>query len=241
MMRYRSLRTLGHGVDGPVEEVLADRLGAAPLARRPVAVPAGTPRRRLREASEALARLGHPAIATVADVVDVDDERIQVVRTLGADGTLADRLAAGTFTPEEAVALVATLTDALRAAHGAGVAHGHVCASNVLLADGAALLADFGVAAARAGDDPADLFARDRHDLAELAARIRARVEVAPPAPLPHWRHHPGRPAVTPPPVAGAVATLRPHDRALAGALAFGVGSVMGVTFVLVEALTGRA
>lgn len=169
MSRYQSLRFLGTGPDGAVEEVLPDRLGGEPLARRRVLVPAGPRRLRLCDDAETLARLGHAGIATVVDVVEVDDACIEVVRTLGTDGPLADRapLSAG-----EARGLLGDVAAALGAAHGAGVAHGRVTASNVLLRDGRPLLADFGLREARTGLPVADPFRTDVTDLATTGIEL---------------------------------------------------------------------
>lgn len=248
VVHYRTLRTLGTGAGGWVDEVLPDRLGAEPLARRRAPVPAGPARARLRDQAEALARLGHPAIATVVDLVEVDDDHVEVVRTLGTDGTLADRLAAGPLPTQEADAVVRALEDALAAAHAVGVAHGNVSASNVLARDGGWLLADFGLASA--GDDrsPGDPFATDLDALGELARTLRpAGPAPQPPggraaAALPHWTERPGaRPVPAASGPTPAATARRGPERLVAGALAFGIGGAVGVTFVLVETLTGRA
>ena len=234
MTTYRVLRTIGHGPSGPVEEVLPDRLGAEPLARRRLAVPAGPARRRLRERAEALACAGHPGIATVVDVVDVDEHHVDVVRTLGT-ATLAERMAAGAFSGRAVERIADACTGALRAMHAAGVAHGRIHAGNVLLVGDHVLLADPDLAAEPGTHTPAD----DIDDLARLLAELRSLAPaVQPPAPeptLPHWTEW--RPA----PEHAASPTLALPERALAGALAFGLGTAMGVTFVLAEAVVGRA
>ncbi len=171
MSRYRPLRTIGTGPDGPVEEVAAERLGAGTLARRRAPVPAGPRRHRLRDLSETLARVGHPAIATVVDLVDVDETSIEVLTELGAE-CLADRVARGPLPLHEARSLLRTLAEALAAAHGAGVAHGHVAESNVVLRDGAPLLTDFGLTEARTGRPEAHPFRTDVRDLAALGLRL---------------------------------------------------------------------
>ena len=171
MSRYRTLRTVGIGPDGPVEEVAAERLGAATLARRRAPVPAGPRRDRLRDLSESLARVGHPAIATVVDLVDVDDNSIEVLTEVGTE-CLADRLARGPLPRDEAVSLLRTLGSALVAAHGAGVAHGHVVEANVVLRDGGPLLTDFGLTEARTGRPDAHPSRTDVRDLAALGLRL---------------------------------------------------------------------
>lgn len=189
--RYRSLRPLGTGPDGVVEEVVPDRLGGERLARRRVPVPAGPRRHRLRETAETLARLGHPGIATVVDIVDNDESGIEVLTTLGADGTLADRAASGPMATDDLRALLVAVADALGAAHGAGVAHGHLTAANVLLRDGRPLLADFGLAEARTGRPHAHPFRADVRDLATLGSDLLDPADPSPSGPalrtLLHW------------------------------------------------------
>lgn len=172
MSRYRALRTLGMGPDGPVEEVTTERLGAEDLARRVTPVPAGPRRHRLRDLSESLARLGHAGIATVVDIVDVDDDRIEVLTVVGTDGSLADRVADRPLAPHEVRSLVGALAGALAAAHGVGVAHGHFVETNVLVRAGRPLLADFGLAEARTGRPDAHPFRTDVRDLAAMGARL---------------------------------------------------------------------
>jgi serine/threonine-protein kinase len=231
MNAYRAMRVLGLGPHGPVEEVLPHRLGAEPCARRRLPVPVGPARARLRERAETLARLGHPGLATIIDVVDVDEETVELVRTVG-EATLAERLVAGTVPGPQADRLAAALTDAVQAMHSVGVAHGRITASNVLLAGDHVLLADPDLATD--SPDPA----RDLDDLAALLAELR---HLAPPAPppaagseLPHWT------AWRTPAPAPAGPTIALPERALAGALAFGLGLAMGVTFVLAETITAH-
>lgn len=233
MSDYRVLRVLGHGPHGPVEEVLPHRLGAEPCARRRLPVPAGPVRSRLRERAEALARLGHPAVATVVDVVDVDADAVEVLRTLG-EATLAERVVTGTLSTPEVDRIAAALTDALRSMHSVGVAHGRITAANVLLAGDDVLLADADLATD--APDPA----RDLDDLAALIAELR---RLAPPAPrpaaapdLPHWTAW--RTPATASAPAGATVAL--PERALAGALAFGLGLAMGGAFVVAETVTAH-
>lgn len=179
MSRYQILRPLGTGPDGTVEEVRPDRLGGEPLARRRVPIPAGPRRLRLRDSAETLARLGHAGIATVVDVAEVDESSVEVVRTLGIDGTLADR---GPLPADEARRLLGEVAAALAAAHGAGVTHGHVSAGNVLLRDGHPLLADFGLREARTGLPVADPFRADVRDLATTGAELLDPADASPAA-----------------------------------------------------------
>lgn len=174
MTRYQSVRNLGRGPDGPVDVVVPDRLGGEPLARRRTPVPAGPRRRRLRDTAESLARLGHPGIATVVDLVEIDDDLVEIFTILGTDGSLAERAALGALPAAEIHDLLGALAEALAAAHGAGVTHGHVSAGNVVHRDGRTLLTDFGLHEARTGRPEADPLRRDVVDLADLGTSLLA-------------------------------------------------------------------
>lgn len=101
--------------------------------------------RTLREARSA-ARLAHPCVITVHDVVEHDGlpwivmEFVQG-RTLGqivrSDGPLS---------PARTAEIGLCLLDALRAAHAAGILHRDVKPSNVLIGERRVVLTDFGIA-----------------------------------------------------------------------------------------------
>jgi WD40 repeat protein/serine/threonine protein kinase len=101
--------------------------------------------RTLREARSA-ARLAHPGVVTVHDVVEHDGAPWIIMefvrgRTLGeivrTDGPLA---------PARAAEIGLRLLDALCAAHAAGVLHRDVKPSNVIIGDRRVVLGDFGIA-----------------------------------------------------------------------------------------------
>ncbi|MGB2566893.1 protein kinase domain-containing protein [Micromonospora citrea] len=108
--------------------------------------------RTLREARTA-ARLSHPNVVRLYDVVRVDEHPWIVMeyvpsRTLQAvlDGT-------GPVDPVRAAGIGRALLAALRAAHAAGVLHRDVKPQNVLMAhDGRIMLTDFGLATFEGGD-----------------------------------------------------------------------------------------
>ena len=104
---------------------------------------------RLLRAHGMLRTLWHPSIASVLDVV-VDDGIVGLVTDLVPGTDLRTRLAnEGPLAPAEATEITATLAEALSAAHNAGVVHGDIKPSNVLLplrGNGAVRLTDFSVA-----------------------------------------------------------------------------------------------
>jgi tetratricopeptide (TPR) repeat protein/TolB-like protein len=108
------------------------------------------PERFLREIG-IVARLSHPHILPLYDSGRAGGLLYYVLPYV-AGGSLADRLRIGPPLPvPEALALGREIADALAHAHAHGVLHRDVKPDNILLHEGHALLADFGVARA-AGD-----------------------------------------------------------------------------------------
>jgi serine/threonine-protein kinase len=107
---------------------------------------------RLRREARAAGRLEHPDIARVLDLGE-DGGRPYLVMELLEGESLAERVArAGPMDPAEAARVVATVADALEAAHRAGIVHRDVKPGNVFLtSDGGVKVLDFGIASA-AGD-----------------------------------------------------------------------------------------
>ncbi|WP_051712465.1 serine/threonine-protein kinase [Spirillospora albida] len=103
-------------------------------------------RRTLREA-RASARLNHPGVVTVHDVVDEDD-RPWIVMELVDARSLQDVVdTGGPLPPERAAAIGRQVVAALRAAHAIGILHRDVKPANVLVTDDdRAVLTDFGIA-----------------------------------------------------------------------------------------------
>ncbi|MEO3786502.1 serine/threonine-protein kinase [Actinocorallia sp. B10E7] len=152
--RYLLVELLGRGGMGAVWRA-HDRLLGREVALKEVSPPPGVNpaplyARIIREA-RAAARLDHPGIVTVHDVVEEEGRPWIVMRYVRADSldrVLAER---GPLSPEEAASLGLQLLDALRAAHAAGVVHRDVKPANVLMEGGRAVLTDFGIASL-AGD-----------------------------------------------------------------------------------------
>jgi tRNA A-37 threonylcarbamoyl transferase component Bud32 len=111
---------------------------------RPELATAAAVERFAREA-RVLALLQHPNIVTVHQAGTTDGLFYLVMDYLEG-GTLADRLAQGPLSREEAVAVGVAVLSALEAAHARGIIHRDIKPSNVFLHAGRAVLADFGIA-----------------------------------------------------------------------------------------------
>ncbi|MGW3890347.1 serine/threonine-protein kinase [Micromonospora chokoriensis] len=108
--------------------------------------------RTLREA-RAAARLNHPAVVRLYDVVPVEGSP-WIVMEYVPSRTLQDVLdAEGPLEPARAARIGLAVLDALHAAHTAGVLHRDIKPQNVLVAhDGRVMLTDFGLATFDGGD-----------------------------------------------------------------------------------------
>jgi tetratricopeptide (TPR) repeat protein len=105
------------------------------------------PRRFLREIQLA-ARLDHPHILPVYDSGE-DAGRLWYVMPYVDGGSLRDRLRReGRLPVRDAVRIAREIADALEYAHGCDVIHRDIKPENILLAQGHARLADFGIARA---------------------------------------------------------------------------------------------
>jgi eukaryotic-like serine/threonine-protein kinase len=139
--RYRLAEQLGSGGMGVVWRAVDEELGRVVAIKR--ALPFGGAQAKLikREAMAA-ARVNHPNVVTLYDVVTSGDELWLVMeylpaKTLGRQGVLP---------PARAAQIGAQLADALTAIHAAGVLHRDVKPSNVLMTDdGRPKLSDFGM------------------------------------------------------------------------------------------------
>ncbi|MCT9929434.1 protein kinase [Planotetraspora sp. A-T 1434] len=151
--RYRLLSPVGRGGMGMVwhaHDVLLDRDVAVKELILPYGLDhAGTQvahRRMLREARSA-ARLSHPGIVTVHDVVE-EDGRPWIVMELVRAWSLEQAVRqSGPLPVVQAAEIGIRVLDALRHAHAAGILHRDVKPGNVLLTADRVVLTDFGIAA----------------------------------------------------------------------------------------------
>ncbi|MFI5766541.1 protein kinase [Streptomyces sp. NPDC051563] len=152
--RYELEELLGQGGFGEVWRATDRRVG------RPVAVKIGYPltyedtRRFEREAGLA-GSLAHPHIATVHDFGRVEGagpSRVFLVMELLRGRSLAEILDEGVPPLADALDWTRQISDALGAAHDAGIIHRDIKPANVMvLGNGVAKVLDFGIAKARGG------------------------------------------------------------------------------------------
>ncbi|MFI6726564.1 serine/threonine-protein kinase [Streptomyces atratus] len=103
---------------------------------------------RTQKEARAAARITHPGVVTVHDVIEYDNRPWIVMQYVDGPSLADAAKESGEIEPREAARIGLHVLSALRAAHGAGVLHRDVKPGNVLLAsDGRVLLTDFGIAA----------------------------------------------------------------------------------------------
>ncbi|QYC43514.1 Serine/threonine-protein kinase PrkC [Nonomuraea coxensis DSM 45129] len=151
--RYRLMSPVGRGGMGMVwhaHDVLLDR----DVAVKELILPYGLDhagkqlahRRMLREARSA-ARLQHPGIVTVHDVVE-EDGRPWIVMELVRAWSLEQAVRqSGPLPVLQAAEIAIRVLDALMHAHAAGIMHRDIKPGNVLLTSDRVVLTDFGIAA----------------------------------------------------------------------------------------------
>ncbi|MEU4351995.1 serine/threonine-protein kinase [Streptomyces sp. NPDC023838] len=150
--RYRLVDRLGHGGMGTVwraHDDVVDRDVAVKEPRVPDHLgerERATVHLRMQREARAAARIDHPSVVTMHDVV-VEDDKPWIVMELVRGHSLADRLQEGTLDVREAARIGLAVLGALSAAHEAGVLHRDVKPANVLLGRGdRVVLTDFGIA-----------------------------------------------------------------------------------------------
>jgi eukaryotic-like serine/threonine-protein kinase len=145
---YQVRRRIGEGAMGVVYEGWDDRL------ERHVAIKtineahaSQEAHRQLWREARSLARVNHPHVCQVYDVLEEDDILVLVMELLDGQ-SLADRLVTGPITVFEAVGIVRQILQAIQALHDLGIAHRDLKPSNVFLTRHGVKLLDFGLARA---------------------------------------------------------------------------------------------
>jgi tetratricopeptide (TPR) repeat protein len=145
---HRVETLLGHGGMGVVYRAWHLRLNRPVALKMILAGPYAQPKeleRFLREA-QAVAALHHPNVVQVHDVGDVDG-RPYFTMELVEGGNLAEKIKGAPQPARQAVALIATLAEAMHAAHQSGIVHRDLKPANILLTrDGTPKVTDFGLA-----------------------------------------------------------------------------------------------
>ena len=157
---YQVLARLGAGGMGEVFLGHDTRLQRRVALKRLTPILAGPDdaQRRIFREARTIARLTHPNIAAIYDVLDEPAGAFIVMEYVEGE-SLAARLRRGMLQPDEVRRIVRQLASALAAAHAHGIVHRDLKPANIhLTPDGTVKVLDFGIAklAAPAADPSAD-------------------------------------------------------------------------------------
>ena len=148
--KYRILGCLGSGGTGTVYRAFDETL------EREVAIKVlnqgqTDPKilKRFRAEATTLAKLNHPAIATIYELLQCDDELLIVMEFVRGETLERLALRMGLLTPEQAVFVVDGVLSALAHTHRAGIVHCDIKPANIIVtAQGGVKIMDFGTARA---------------------------------------------------------------------------------------------
>ena len=143
---YRLEARLGAGGMGEVWRAWDERLKRRVALKRIQADSDPSLRARFRREAEAGARLSHPSIVQVYDILE-DTAGDWLVMELVEGGTLKERLAREPASPQSVITWAREIAEGLAEAHRHGILHRDLKAGNIMLtASGHAKIVDFGLA-----------------------------------------------------------------------------------------------
>jgi WD40 repeat protein len=142
---FRLLDRIGAGGCGQVYRAQDTRLGRV-VALKTLDDRAQIYKERLIVEARLAASINHPNIATIHDVIESDGQSFIVMEYVEGT-TLAQRIAQGPLSLDEALRVIIQTADALASAHARGVIHCDIKSSNIMLTiEGAVKVLDFGLA-----------------------------------------------------------------------------------------------
>ncbi len=144
--QYEIRRKIGEGGMGVVFEGWDGRLGRqVAIKTLRGATESEDARNRLWSEARSLARVSHPRVCQIYDVLEHDRDLFLVLEFLNGI-SLADRLLSGAMSAAEAISIEQQVLEALEALHALGIVHRDLKPSNVFLTPHGVKLLDFGLA-----------------------------------------------------------------------------------------------
>jgi serine/threonine protein kinase/Tol biopolymer transport system component len=170
---YEVVASLGEGAMGEVYRACDTKLNRDVALKVLPELFALDPDRLARFTREArlLATLNHPNIAAIYGLEESDGAHALVLELV--DGpTLADRIALGPMSLNEALPIARQIADALEAAHGKGIIHRDLKPANIKITrNGVVKVLDFGLAKVWDGAPPSDLSGSPRLTATDIGGR----------------------------------------------------------------------
>jgi serine/threonine protein kinase len=146
--KYRILAPIGRGATGVVYRALDQSLGREVAIKILIRDLAETnAMKRFRAEATTLARLNHPGIATIHELIEAESDLLMVMELVRGESLerLCDRV--GPIPPEQAAHIVDQALAALDNAHRAGVVHRDIKPANIMITEaGGVKIMDFGIA-----------------------------------------------------------------------------------------------
>ena len=146
--KYRILAPIGRGATGVVYRALDQSLGRDVAIKALIRDRAETSAmKRFRAEATTLARLSHPGIATIHELIESKSDLLMVMELVRGESLerLCDRL--GPIPAEQAAHIVDQVLAALDNAHRAGVVHRDIKPANIMITEaGGVKIMDFGIA-----------------------------------------------------------------------------------------------
>jgi serine/threonine protein kinase len=153
---YQVRREIGAGGMGVVYEGWDERLGRAVAIKTfHQSFENQAARSRLWREARALARVSHPRVCQVFDVLEGGNDLFLVLEFLDGQ-SLANRIASGAIPTPEVLNIERQILEALEALHDLGIVHRDLKPSNVFLTRHGVKLLDFGLARATHQEIPGD-------------------------------------------------------------------------------------
>lgn len=150
---FELLEVVGQGAFGSVwraRDTQLDRIVALKVPRHPYAN--GLEAKDFLKEAQAAAAIAHPNIVRVFEV-DEDDGQAYIVSDFIEGMTLKEQIRIKRMTYENAASLVATIADALAAAHQQNIIHRDLKPANILMnRDGQPFVTDFGLAKSQSAE-----------------------------------------------------------------------------------------
>ena len=144
--QYEIRRKVGEGGMGVVFEGWDSRLGRhVAIKTLRGATESAEAKTRLWSEARSLARVSHPGVCQIFDVLEQGPDLYLVLEFLEGR-SLADRLGSGTMNAAEAIKIERQVLEALEALHALGIVHRDLKPSNVFLTPHGVKLLDFGLA-----------------------------------------------------------------------------------------------